>query len=344
MRRRAGAPQLDFGKSMRQDGRSMDSRERVQSVLAGEKPDRVPFNFWMDRRLMAQYARRYGGPYFRVTHFGADVIETFPLLDWPRGPCVDHEGTEWQTGPLIHDWSEADGLRMPDTSMDCIWDIIHRDLTAFPDKAVFLDVITPWGIAAGIRTYELMMTDMVLHPEAVKRLLGRLERVYVPVVERACRMGITALYLMEDIASTQGLMFAPEMIREFCIDYVRSLVEIARSYGIPVVWHTDGKAMDACELFVELGVAAVNPLQPHLNDLGAFRQRYNGRLALYGGLDNCYVIPNGGPEDVRRHVIDTFDRVGRGGGLIFSTHDIPIGTPEENVTTMVRAIVDECVY
>jgi uroporphyrinogen-III decarboxylase len=322
----------------------MDSKERVLRALAGGKPDRAPFNFWMDRRLMAEYAGRLGGEYFRITHYGADVIETFPLLDWPRGPHMERDGTAWQLAPMVEDWSEAADLELPDADDDLVYELIRHDLEAFPDKAVFLDVMTPWGIISRIRTFQLAMTDMVDHPEEFKALSRRIEQIYAGTVERACRLGITALYLMEDIAGTQGLLFSRPMIQEFCLDFVRSLVDVARSHGLPVLWHTDGKPMDAFDLLIDLGVVAVNPLQPHLNDLDEFRRRFGGRLALYGGLDNCFIVPNGTPAEVRAHVLGTFARAGADGGLILSTHDLPMGTPQENVETLVRTIVDECRY
>ena len=55
----------------------MTSKERVLAALEFRRPDRVPFNFWMDRRLMAQYEEKYG-PDWRVRVFDADVVETFP--------------------------------------------------------------------------------------------------------------------------------------------------------------------------------------------------------------------------------------------------------------------------
>lgn len=59
------------------------SKERVLTALAGDRPDRVPFSFWMDRRLMEDYAQRFGDEHFRVSHYGADVIETLLQPDMP---------------------------------------------------------------------------------------------------------------------------------------------------------------------------------------------------------------------------------------------------------------------
>ncbi|MGC8844015.1 MAG: uroporphyrinogen decarboxylase family protein, partial [bacterium] len=58
----------------------------------------------------------------------------------------------------------------------------------------------------------------------------------------------------------------------------------------------------------------------------------------YGGLDNSNIIPNGSVEDVKRHIYEVFEVLGKEGKLIFSTHDIPGHCPIENIDAMVSAI------
>jgi uroporphyrinogen-III decarboxylase len=322
----------------------LDSKKRFLTALARQKPDRAPFNFWMDRRLMAQYEKRLGHRHWRVTHYGADVIETFTGLDFPSGPAIERDGTSWQTGPCFDSWSDVDGLRLPDPNADKVYSLIKADLTEFPRTAVILDFGTCWGVVANMRTYELIYTDMYDHAEEVHKLCRRITDIQKVVVERACKMGITALYLMEDLATSKGLALSPEMIEEFCLGYARELAAIAHEHHVPVLFHSDGQVMELTKLLLGLGISAVNPLQPTLNDAAEFKKRYGKTLAVYGALDNCFIIPRGTDADVRSHVLDVFGKLGRDGGLIFSTHDIPLETPPENVETMVRTIREECVY
>ena len=64
----------------------MTSKERFLTAVRHQKPDRPPFNFWMDRPVMADYEKKVGHRHWRVTHFGADVIETFPCIAFTPGP------------------------------------------------------------------------------------------------------------------------------------------------------------------------------------------------------------------------------------------------------------------
>jgi len=143
----------------------ISGRERVLLALSHQKPDRVPFNFWMDRRLLQEYEQKHGHHHWRVTHCGADVIEAFPNLNFPAGPTVEQEGTAWQTGPYFENWQQVDEISMPDPSDNSIYSVIKADINEFPDKAIFLDMVTSWGIIASMRTYERIYMDMYEYPE-----------------------------------------------------------------------------------------------------------------------------------------------------------------------------------
>jgi uroporphyrinogen decarboxylase len=324
----------------------MDSKTRFLMALKHQKPDRVPFNFWMDRRLMADYEKKISHRHWRVTHFGADVIETFLSLDFPCGPMEERDGTSWLIGQSITDWSKIDELKMPDPREDKVYSLIKADLEEFPDKAVILDTQTPWGIIAGyMRGYEHVYMDMYEFSEQFHKMCRKLIEIQKVAVERACKMGITALYLMEDLATSQGLVMSPAMMEEFIFQYARQLADIARAYKVPFLWHSDGNVADLVPILRDFGVSAVNPLQPNVCDTKAFMQKHGGKVAVYGGIDNCFTIPQSTPQGVRKHVLEQFEILGKpSGGLIFSTHDIPLNTPYENVEIMVKTIKEECRY
>ncbi len=322
----------------------MDSKTRVLKALNHEKPDKVPFNFWMDRKLMAEYEKKIGHRHWRVTHFGADVIESFHKLAFPSGPTREKDGIVWHTEPLFNDWKEAGQIKLPDPDDEDVYSLLKADIEEFPDKAVLLNIITPWGVIAQMRTYERIYMDMYEHAEQFRKFSRKLADIMNTVVEKACKLGVTAVYIQEDLASSQGLSMSPEMIKEYCLDYAEDFVRIAKSYGKPVLFHSDGAVLDLIDLLLDFGCDAVNPLQPNIVDPRAFKKRYDNKISVYGALDNCFLIPQGTPEQIHAHVLETFDILGKpDGSLIFSTHDIPYDTPGENVEAMVNAI-NECKY
>ena len=320
----------------------MNSKERVLKAINFEKPDRVPFNFWMDRRLMDDYEKKYG-PDWRVRHYDADVVETFFALPFPTGKYVEQTGTAWLVEPLIKDMKDADSIQMPDPTADWVYDLIKQDLDKFSDRAVIADTMGVMTIMHGIRGYDNLLMDIYDNPNEVKALFSRITDVMVEACDRACSLGITALYVLDDVGCSNGLLMSLDMTQEFVFNFNQRQIDVGRKHGVPVFLHSCGKVSEAIPTFINMGLTAINPLQTHLHDIDGFREQYGNAITIYGALDNTHIIPHGTVQDVRDHVRHIFNALGKDGGLIFSTHDIPIATPPENVEAMVETI-KECTY
>jgi len=320
----------------------MTSKERVQAALGFQKPDRVPFNFWMDRRLLERYEKRYGAD-FRITRYDADVIETFPLLRWPSGSGVERDGSYWFNAPLLTDWADADSLKLPGPGDEGVYDHIRMNLKNHPDRAIFVNIPGPFTVLHPIRLMDNLYYDVYDHPDELRRLIARIMDIQNRVIERVLRWPVTAIYFQDDIASSAGLLFSLPMVREFILGTFREGIAMAKAAGVPVVYHSDGAVGAVLDTLVDMGVRAVNPLQPEFNDFREFKGKYDHKLAVYGGIDNTKIIPDGMGDEIREHIGMIFDTLGTGGGLIMSSHDIPLHCPEANVDVMVQAI-KECIY
>lgn len=324
----------------------MTSKERVETALRLEKPDRVPFNFWMDRRLLSQYEERYG-EYFRVEHYGGDVIESYVNLQWPQGKGVERDGTVWVTEPLwTEGWRGVNGIPWPDPAAPENFAMIERDLENQPDKAILVNVQGVMTIMHDIRAEVDLYVDFFERPDDVQGLFTKVGEVMARFVTVVCERypEITAIYVQDDICSTRGVMFSRDILDRFVYLANDQPIKAARDACKPVAYHSDGMIFDIIEHLIELEVCAVNPLQANLHDFDEFMRRFGGRIGVYGGLDNLFIIPDGSPEEVREHVLHGFRTLGKHGGLILSSHDIPIHCPEENIEVMVKTIREECVY
>jgi uroporphyrinogen decarboxylase len=324
---------------------SMTSRERVRAVLDGRIPDRLPFNFWMDRDRMAQLDAKWGQD-FRVTHYGADVVEAFATLPFwaglPRKTVSDHM-TTWQVAPLISSVEEALRLPLPDPTDPSLLADIRAKRAAYPDRAIFALFIAPLDILQPLWLAEGLYTALYDSPATIHELLRRIEPILVECARRVCTEDIDALYLAGDVCGRDGPLVSPRHLREFNFNYLRRVIHLAHASGKKVLYHTDGRVLPLIELFLEYSIDGINPLEPRFNDPEEFLRRSNCRLILYGGGDNCDAIPNGTPDTVRDHVLSRFRVFGRNGMYIFSTHDIPSYCPLANLDAMVAAI-KECSY
>jgi uroporphyrinogen-III decarboxylase len=309
-------------------------------VLGKAVPDRVPFNFWMDRDKMAEYDLRYGAD-FRLTHYGVDVIEAFASIHWwptLSAKTIQDSKTTWLVEPMVHCISEAVDLPLPDATDESIYQDIRFKRATHPDKAIFAMLLAPLDILMPLRLMESLYIELYEKADEIHAILRRLEPVLVECARRMCALDIDVLYLAADVCSRDGAMVSPKQLREFHFDYLKKVIDVAHEAGKKVFYHTDGRVTDILDLLIEYEIDGMNPLEPRLNDAREFARRTGGKLMVYGGLDNCNIIPNGTTEQVRTHVEKQFRALGENGGLIFSTHDIPSYCPEENLDAMAEAI------
>ena len=89
-------------------------------------------------------------------------------------------------------------------------------------------------------------------------------------------------------------------------------------------------------LRADLGLDFIGPLSPAYNDQAAFYGEHGGRLAVFGGLDNTPIIESASPAEIAAAV--AAPRESLPDGLILHTHELPSGTPPENIDAAVRAL------
>jgi uroporphyrinogen decarboxylase len=96
------------------------------------------------------------------------------------------------------------------------------------------------------------------------------------------------------------------------------------------MFHSDGNIKPVLDMLVDVGIVAINPVEPkagmHVPEL---RQRYGTNLAYIGGLCNARILPQGTKEEIEAHVREILS-AGEEGGLVIGTHsigpDIPVQT------------------
>ncbi|MBR4749182.1 MAG: hypothetical protein IK083_06400 [Abditibacteriota bacterium] len=317
----------------------MTSRDRVRAVLEGKKPDRPPFNFWMDRDAMARLDRELGED-FRISYFGADVIEAFGTADLCPGRRAEYvfDGkTAWMTRGRIDSIEETRDLELCDPADPAIYADIEAKRRKYPDKAIFTLVTVPLGLLNSLLLPQDLMEAMALSGGVIDRFLARAWPVMREIIRRVCAMDIDVLYLAEDFCMNTGMMYSPRMVRRFHFDYLTEAVDIAHRAGKKVFYHTDGRVIEALPLILELGADGLNPLEPRYNPPEEFLQASEGRLMLYGGMDNTRILPMGTPAEIEEHVRRVYEAFAPT-GLIFSSHDIPGSAPLGNIEAMTRAI------
>ena len=190
------------------------------------------------------------------------------------------------------------------------------------------------------------LTYMALYPDAIHRLSEALTAAYLEKLEQwlgAVGPYIDVIVFGDDLGGQTGPLMSPAMYREYYNPYHRKLWGRAKELAdVKVMVHSCGGIEPLMEDLIEAGVDAANPVQISCSgmDSRTLKEKYGDRHCFWGGgCDTRDVLPNGTPDDVRRHVREQVDIFGPGGGFVFQqVHNIMADVPAENIIAMFEAV------
>ena len=112
---------------------------------------------------------------------------------------------------------------------------------------------------------------------------------------------------------------------------------------MPIVMHSDGQIQAILPDLVEIGLTALNPVQPEVLNHRQLKAQFGRQLAFYGGISTQTVLPHGSPDQVRAAVRQCIeDLAPDGGGLMLApSHRMMSDIPLENVDAMLSAFRQE---
>jgi len=345
---------------------TMTSRERVLKAFARQIPDRVPINYFanpgIDRRLKQHYglgendgeglSARLG-----VDFRGVDAPYTGPKLhaDLPdrnidiwgiRRRWIAHEsGGYWDycDFPLRDatlEQVEAWPLPSPDhfdyskVAEQCER---HRGFAIFAGGAGTGDIINK---DAMLRNMEQVLVDLLTDEPAGLRLIDRRLAVQFEVTARILEAGrgrIDFLWIGEDLGTQKGPLISLELFRKHIRPRHQKLVDLAKHWKIPVLIHSCGSSSWAFDDFAEMGIAAVDTLQPEAKNMAPayLKQRFGGKLAFHGCISTAGPVAFGTPEQTAQNAREILETMMPGGGYCFApTHMLQDNSPTENVVAV----------
>jgi len=344
----------------------MTSKERVLKAFAHDIPDRVPIDYLanpgIDGRLKKHYGLRAEDDEGLRRVLGVDFYEIIPEYTGPPlhpplpGRKIDIWGirTRWVEHGAGGYWDYCDfPLKDADEEAVARWPMPSPDAFDYAGALARCDAMKEYCLIIGnpgagdmintagmIRTMEQTLLDLVADDPAALLFMDRKNavqlEVYGRMLERA-KGKIDLLWLGEDLGTQRGPMVSLPMFRKHIRPRHQRFVDLAKSFGIPVMIHSCGSSSWAFDDFIDMGIAAVDTLQPEAKDMAPayLKQRYGARLAFHGCISTAGTVVTGSATEVARDVRATLDTMMPGGGYAFSpTHMLQDNSPVENVVAM----------
>ncbi len=346
----------------------MTSKERVLTAFYHSEPDRVPINYianaGIDARLKSHLGLKpddWNGLYNAL---GVDFRHVGAVYTGPRlhpevegrhvDPCwgirtrwIEHEsGGYWDycDFPLADaDLETVERWPMPSPD-DFDYSHIASVCEQYKDYCMCVycmpDVINATGMVRGM---EQTLVDLMTDDEAGLRYIERRLEVLLEMLHRtleAAKGGIDLVWMGEDLGTQRTPLISLSLFRKHIRPAHQPFIDLVRSYGCIPMEHTCGSSSWAYEDFIEMGVEAVDTLQPEATNMSPeyLKSQFGSRLAFHGCISTAGPLAYGTPEDVRANVQETLEIMMPGGGYALSpSHAIQDNSPTENVLAMYEA-------
>jgi len=292
----------------------MTGRQRIEAVLSGRPPDRVPVlasslanAIWLKKvpqkrfhtdpevlaRTVIDISRDFGvdGIYVSsdnwILHEALGGRVFFPDDDEPWG-----EG-----GPLLKDAATLERLRVPDPRTDgrmpLMLDAARRVVEEAGDE-LFIEANIdsgPFQLLLTLRGSEDGCLDAMQEPEQTRAFMEFATEALIVYGRAMARTGVHAIQFGESSAS----LVSPELYRELILPYDRRVIAAIRAEGVAVFLHVCGRSSHLDGLLAQTGADCLEVDSPV--DLDRLFDAVGPSMAVRGNVDTR-LLQSGPPEAI----------------------------------------------
>jgi len=279
-----------------------------------DRNDRPAADMWGIRYRSVDYGSgRYDEPEFRPLA-GATSVEEINAHRWPHPDDFDYS-------PVTQALDADDGYRP-----------IHAGC------------YEPFLLYGYLRGLERAMEDLILNSRIADAVLGHIFDFYYEHHRRIFESGggrIDLTWVAEDLGSQTGPLMSLEVYRRFLLPNQIKMADLLRSYGVHVMYHTDGAARSFLpDLIDKVGIEILNPIQwrcPGMEREGLVRD-FGRRIIFHGSIDNQQTLAFGTPADVADEVRHSAAIYADARWICGPCHNIQPVSPTQNIVALYETI------
>ena len=98
-------------------------------------------------------------------------------------------------------------------------------------------------------------------------------------VKKLLQYDLTFFCLCDDIAYKTGTVISPRVLRKMWLPRMNRLMSPIVNKGIPILYHSDGNIWEMIPDLLDMGVNAINPIEPYGMDIIDVKRR-SGKTLL----------------------------------------------------------------
>jgi len=201
-----------------------------------------------------------------------------------------------------------------------------------------------WGTF--LRRLDNFLTDLLLEPAEVERLLDALMEIHLATLENVCNaVGdvVDIIRFGDDLGMDTGPFMRPQTYQKLFKPRHTILCDYVKAHSnMHTFLHSCGSIYKLMPDLIEAGFEIINPVQISSRDMDPERlkREFGDDITFWGGgADTRRTINHGSPAEVKDHVRHKIETFSPGGGFVFNTvHNIMPDVPPENIIAMFEAI------
>ena len=336
------------------------NKERISAVFHHQMPDRVPnFEILVDNpTLAAIMGREIPGRHTLANIPPADYIEFANRigqdvvgLSFYDSPFryLDESGQVRALDFRIRSRADWDRVFVADLShLDARFALLDEYVRAIEGTPVGLFVLLgAWftDVYTSVFGFENFMYLLYDDRDLVEEVMEQYANYYATMAARLVEYPLTFYYIGDDLAFKSTTLIRPELMRQMWVPRMQRLFDPALRKHIPILFHSDGNIEVLIPDLLEMGIDALNPIEPYGMDIRHIKQRFGRNLTLVGNMDVGGNLSQGTPDQVRAEARQLIDDVGRDGGFVLaSCHSITSNVIPANFLAMVETAQTYGVY
>ena len=328
----------------------MTPRERLIRTLSHQEPDRVPLNFHGgDAGLRNMIKGADFAPEIKHRFLNGDMdilrfrerknARVFAPYHWktPKEAAID----DWGVGRLRHkasgtylltqyiyhplksmaDAAELEDYPWPDMAESVRWRHLKVEVEkshAAGRPAIGQMSQTIVELAYGLRPMEQLFIDFYENPRFVQRLFEKITKIRCYQARTFAEVGVDVLRIGDDLATQQNLLVGLDIYRHWIKPCHAKVIAAARAVqpDIPVLYHSDGNIEKLIPELMEIGVTAINPVQPECIDPAMVKRRWGAQITIWGGTSTQRTIAFGTQTSVDAEVDARMKQIAPSGGYV----------------------------
>ncbi|OGF49922.1 MAG: hypothetical protein A2044_00875 [Candidatus Firestonebacteria bacterium GWA2_43_8] len=345
-----------------------DSIKRVQTLLDGEKPDRVPlfdlirsdaiFEHFSGKKLTVENAKE-----IIYANFGKIVDSTRPMIKLPQKEVstvrpdgrksVQRRWTGWVEHVKYSSSEEYAKAKNELLNRDRNWSSEdEKNLNIYVDEHMEMQkalgdlyffstlhggvgLLGVYG-EVGIEEFSYYLADC---PEVIKNLLELSTVKTVQMIEHLpSRFNAGGIFFADDMAFNTGTIVSPDFLNSEYFPRLKRITDAAHKKNLKVFFHSDGNLMGVISGLAGAGIDVLNPIEVIAGmDIAKVHKAFP-KLILAGGIDVSQLLPFGKPEEIKDAVIKAIEDA-EGKIMIGSTTEMHEEVPIANFLALQETVL-----